>query len=39
MSYESSALIITGRDIIPPSISRKQKTSVGLGDFYAGDKN
>ena len=37
ISLKSSATTVTGRDIMPPSVPRRQKTSVGLGDLHAGD--
>ena len=37
MSLKLSASTITKKDIMPPSVSKNQKTSVGLSNFYAGD--
>ena len=37
MSLKLSATTITKRDITPTSVPRSQKTSVGLGNLYAGD--
>ena len=37
ISLKSSATTVIGRDITPLSVPRRQKTSVGLDNLYAGD--